>query len=292
MWRIRVRAIRFLVGRNIAIFLENKTNLLLSISSMAIVLCLYFIFLRDFLIQLVMGQGINTVIVHELTDRLMMSGLFIVMSTTTCFGMIQIRVKDTEMGIYKDYLAAPIPEFSILVAYWISSTLVSSGFTCFTMLISEVYFKFHYHHILSMETIGKVTGLLVFSSFMNSGILLCFTDRLKNTTTFATFANLYGTVIGFLTGAYLPYSFYESWLRHILLLFPLTHLTSLIRQLYVVDLKRSYLSEVQWSSVYDTFGVHLKYKDKLITNQEQWSILLIAWMLILSYLWRAKDRRN
>lgn len=239
-----------------------------------------------------MGQGVNPGIVYELTDRLMISGLFIVMSTTTCFGMIQIRVKDTEIGIYKDYRAAPIPEFSILVAYWISSTLVASGLTCFTMLLSEVYFKFHYHYILSMETIGKVTGLIIFSSFMNSGILLCFTDRLKSTTTFATFANLYGTIIGFLTGAYLPYSFYESWLRHILLLFPLTHLTSLIRQLYVVDLKKSYLNEDQWSKVYDTFGVHLKYKDNVITNQEQWSILLITGVLIFSYLWRVKERRS
>ena len=286
-----LRSIRFLIGRNLTLFFENRKNLWLSLSSMAIVLCLYFIFLRDFLIQIVLSYGVMVTIGQELTDRLMIAGLLIIMSTTTCFGMIQLRVKDSETGIYKDYLVAPISDFSIFLGYLISSTIVSSGFSSFAMLCSELYFNTKYHHSLSMESIGKIVFLLIFSALLNSSMLLCATDRLKSTTTFTTFANLYGTVIGFLTGAYLPYSFYDEWLRKILIFFPLTQLTSLIRQLVIVDIKKKDWGQLDYSTIYDSFGVQLTYKDSIVSSKQQWSWLLIVLMVIICYLWKMKSRK-
>lgn len=283
-----MRSLRFLVQRNIALFLNNKLNIILSFASIPVVVSLYVFFLRDFLTDMVGQSGVSPDYVQQLTDRLMFAGLLIVINTTTCFGIIQICVNDMGTGIRKDFLIAPVTPFLILSGYWLTSMLVSCVFTLLTALGGEIFFTYQYGSTLPLCRQLKVLMIILFSSWINSGILLCFAHKLKSTATFSTFANLYGTVIGFLAGAYLPYYFYPDWMKSMLLWFPPTQLTSIIRREYIsvaniwVDTgnRTGFLD-----AVYQNFGVDLIHKNRILSVLQQWSILIFALAVILLYLW-------
>ena len=89
-----MRKMRILVERNLTLFLKNSTNVILCCFSIVIVLGLYVLFLRDFIMQLSVG--------------------------------------DMAKGVQKDYLVAPLTKFELVIGYWITSVIVSFFFTCLT----------------------------------------------------------------------------------------------------------------------------------------------------------------
>lgn len=200
----------YFIRRNLRLFCGNRLNILLSFASVLIVIGIYMLFLRDFLLDTVTRAGVESTFVKEFTDRFMLAGLLIVVNTTTCFGILQLSVADTETGIRRDYLVAPVSHFSLTIGYWVTAVLISFFFTICTVLGGELFFLMRYHHALPGTSLFQTAGTVLFSSMINAAILLCLSRRLKSTATFSTLANLYGTLIGFLAGAYLPYSFYPS----------------------------------------------------------------------------------
>lgn len=274
-----MRQLKILVGRNLALFLKNKTTVLLCFISIGIVMGLYVIFLRDFIMQSVEDTGLELIYVKEFTDRLMVSGLLIVLNTTTCFGLMQLSVADVASGVQRDFLVAPVTKFQLEVAYWISSVFISFIYTIITLGGAEIYFIISYGNRISMITLIKSIGIIFFSSCMNSGLLLCIMKFMKDTTSFSTFGNLYGMMCGFLAGSYLPYTMYPEYLRNILFYFPPMQLTSIIRQLFLSVYTDGAVAIGE--PLYKTYGVILTKGSRLITLREQWSYLIFALAVVL-----------
>lgn len=287
-----MRQMQVIVGRNVTLFLRNKTNVLLCFFSIVIVLGLYVVFLRDFILQSVENTGLTPVYVKEFTDRMMVSGLLIVLNITTSFGIMQLNVADAAKGIQRDYFVAPVTRFQLEVGYWISSVLVSFFFTAFTYLGAEAFFVIQYGNRVSVGMTLKSISTLLFSSCMNSGMLLCLVRFMKDTTSFSTFGNLYGMMCGFLAGTYLPYAMYPERLRRVLFYFPPMQLTSIIRQLYLSVYKEN--GHLIGRQLYEPYGVILKKSGELITMSEQWSYLLLAMAAVLVFIrieYREEKRR-
>lgn len=115
----------YFIRRNLRLFCGNRLNILLSFASVLIVIGIYMLFLRDFLLDTVTRAGVESTFVKEFTDRFMLAGLLIVVNTTTCFGILQLSVADTETGIRRDYLVAPVSHFSLTIGYWVTAVLIS-----------------------------------------------------------------------------------------------------------------------------------------------------------------------
>lgn len=277
-----MRRMKILVDRNLALFLKNKSTVLLSFISIGIVMGLYVIFLRDFIMQSVEGAGLKLSYVKEFTDRLMVSGLLIVLNTTTCFGLMQLSVADAASGIQRDFLVAPVTKFQLEVSYWVSSIFISFFFTIMTLGGAEIYFIISYGNRVSIIALMKSIGTIFFSSCMNSGLLMCIMKFIKDTTSFSTFGNLYGMMCGFLAGSYLPYAMYPKRLRNILFYFPPMQLTSIIRQLCLSVYTEG--ERAIGEPLYETFGVILTKGNRLITQREQWSYLIFALVIVLLIL--------
>lgn len=283
-----MRNIRYLVQRNIDLFLNNKLNILLSFASIPIVIALYAFFLRDFLIDIIGQTAVPQVYVGEFTDRFMFAGLLVVINTTTCFGIIQIFVNDAALGIRRDFLAAPITAFSVLTGYWISAGIISAAFTYATVLGGEIFFHIFYESTLSLELMLRILFITFFSSCVNAGILLCLAKNMKSTTTFSTFANLYGTIIGFLSGCYLPYYFYPEWLTPILFWYPPAQITSILRQTYVdtlLPLLGTGANQQYLNKLLKDFGIYITRNETVLTISQQCSVILMALAGILLFLW-------
>lgn len=278
----------FIIRRNLRIFCGNQLNLLLSFASILIVIGIYILFLRDFLLDTVTRAGADEALVREFTDRFMFAGLLPVINTTTCFGILQLEVADTESGIRRDYLVAPISRFTLTLGYWSTAVLVSFFFTACTVLGGELFFLICYGKALPPGALLQAVGTVLLSSMITAAILVCLSRRLKSAATFSTLANLYGTLIGFLAGSYLPYSFYPEWLRSVLFYFPPAQSVSLLRQLYTEHLRgplaarrpAAFLPELLQS-----FGIELKVHGSIASMQRQYGLLAFLFLLLLLCLW-------
>lgn len=236
-----MRKMRILVERNLTLFLKNSTNVILCCFSIVIVLGLYVLFLRDFIMQLSVG--------------------------------------DMAKGVQKDYLVAPLTKFELVIGYWITSVIVSFFFTCLTFLGVEAYFIWQYEASISSGELLKSIGTIGFSSCMNSGLLLCMIRFMKDTTSFSTFGNLYGMMCGFLAGTYLPYAMYPQRMRTILFYFPPMQLTSVIRQVCLAGYKEG--GNVIGQQLYEAYGVTLLKEGVAIPMRQKWSYLVFSLAVVV-----------
>lgn len=283
-----------LARRNIRLFLKNRLNILLSFASIFIILGIYFTFLRDFMMGIVIGYGVLPEQVNAFTDRFMTAGLLVVISTTTCFGMVQVFVSDAASGIKRDYLISPAAPFQLVIGYLLSSTLISSFFTCLTVLGLTQFFYFYYGSAPEFREIIQILGSVIYLSCLNSIILLCLSRFLKSVSTFSTLANLYGTLIGFLAGDYLPCYFYPGWLRKILFYFPPAQMTGVLRRLFTQNMnEKIYGIDPDFhKKLFLDLGIYMERNEKLVSMKDQWQILLISGLLLLVCLWLLNRERR
>lgn len=258
--------IKILIGRNVSLFERNKTNVILCGSSILVVLALYTMFLRNSFVETVLRAGMDTDLVEEFVDRFMIPGLFIVINTTTCFGIMQMLVNDKAQGIRRDFIVSPVKQFELVFGYWIAGICSSFFFTCMTAIGAEFYFYIRYDSVLGLIPYIQVLLTIFISSIVNVGIILFITRFIKDTTTFSTFGNLYGTVTGFLAGAYLPFSIYPDWLKGILFYYPPTQLTSILRQFYLKNMEGT----KEQTKLLTSLGVYLEANGRTYRMIEQW----------------------
>lgn len=280
-----MKQLYYLVLRNCSLFRKNQKNVVLCFVAILIVFGLYIIFLRDFMIQSVETSGLIRTSVHEFTDRLMLSGLLIVVNTTTCFGIMQLCIHDTEVGIRKDYLIAPIRKMQLLFGYWITSIIVSFLYTCLAFFGVLIFCKVQYQMSMNLLRCLQCILLLFISSILNSQLLLCIITFIKDTTTFSTFGNLYGMLVGFLAVTYLPYELYPKWLKQVLIYYPPTHLTSFLRQCFVDGFEQtSGNGKKLCQYIYQIYGVRLIYKTQICEGNQHILFLLVAFAILLLFL--------
>jgi ABC-type multidrug transport system permease subunit len=140
---------------------------------------------------------------------------------------------------------------------------------------------------MDFGALGHVVILVIATSIINSQFLLCFMKLIKDTTTFSTFGNLYGMMSGFLAGTYLPYHMYPETLKKVLIFYPQTHLTSMMRQMYLRDFSKR-IEGSQLNNLYkkllDVFGVNIKWNSTVLVGKEQFCIVLLFFCLFLIIL--------
>ena len=282
-----MRQIQFLLVRNLTLFVKNRKNVFLCFFAITIIFGLYAIFLRDFMIQSVSVSGLDLNVVKEFTDRLMTSGLLVVVNTTTCFGIMQLCIHDLETGIQRDFLVAPIQKSQLLFAYWLTSIIVSFLYTTIACFGIELFLYQRYDSIFYVQQQLQILLLILISSIINSELLLCMISFIKDTTTFATFGNLYGMLAGFLAGTYLPYHLYPVKLKEILVYYPPTHLTSLIRQIFLQSFQEEQLvarhMEIS-ETLFQIYGVRLYNQGVMMEPRQQLILIVLSFACMLLLL--------
>ena len=274
---------RILVYRHLKLFLKNPVNIILSFLSSLVIISLYFLFIRDFTIKAVSDYGFISEYNELFVDKLMTSGLLIVIGATSVLSIIFIFVKDQYSGIIKDFLVTPISYIKIVYSYFFASFIVSMIITLLVYIGIELFFVFVYDSFSSLEVILNSLVIIVCSNIIASLLILIIALWINNFTSFSTFETLYGVVIGFFTWVYIPIGYYPSIIRNIFFYFPLCQTTSLLRNIQTDTITNDILFNYpyeQHSILYETFGIHLSLNQNVISIEQQLWMLLIAIILL------------
>ena len=88
-----------------------------------------------------------------------------------------------------------------------------------------------YQSFNSVQNVLLSFVIILDSNIIASLLILIIALEINNFTSFSTFETLYGVVIGFFTGVYIPIGYYPLIIRNVFFYFPLCQTTSLLRNI-------------------------------------------------------------
>jgi len=259
-----------LIKRNLKLYFRDKVSVFFSLLGVFIIIGLYVIFLGKMMIgytdEII---GVNS---RFLMTSWIMAGVISVTTITTCNGAFGIMVEDTALNRMRDFKVSPIRRWQLVLSYVISAMVVGMIMSTLTLVLSEVYIYVDGGTLLSFSALLKVFGYIMLSVFSSSAFIFLIMAFIKSQNAFGTASSIIGTLIGFLTGIYIPIGNLPNGVQTIIKIFPLSHSGVLLRQ----TMMNEAMSLEYMPDEFRIFlGVNYQINGEFLTN-----LIHIAYLLI------------
>lgn len=269
------------VSRNLKVFFRDKTAVFFSLLAVLIVLGLYIFFLGDVWVD----SFPNIKGVKNLMNCWIIAELIGVTSVTANMGAFGTMIEDKSKNKIKDFYVLPIKKSKIVGGYIISSFIVGSMMSVVTLIISQIYLVYSGVDVLNFKELTEVFLIILMTSLSNSAMILFIVSLFSSEKAFSTASTIVGTLIGFITGIYLPISMLPDSVQIIVKLFPTSHGISILRQIFMkkqmdisfADVPTNYINEFK-----ESMGVVYYINDKLVSNTTSIFILIASTIIFFS----------
>ena len=266
--------------RNLLVFFKDKSSVFFSLLSVFIIIGMYALFLGD-----VWTSSMSDLPgVRFLMDSWIVAGLLAVTSVTTTMGAFGTMVEDKSKKIIKDIQSAPLSRASIAGGYILSAFIIGVIMCLVTLVLCELYILSNGGTLLGGMALLQVLGLILLSTFSNTALVLFFVSFFKSNNAFATASTIIGTVIGFLTGIYLPIGQLPNAVQWVIRVFPPSHSAVLIRQVVMAEPLAASFAGVPaeyMESFKEMMGVTFKFGDTTVTPLMSIAILVVSGLIFL-----------
>ena len=279
--------------RNLKIFFRQKSAVFFSLLSVFIIIGIYVLFLGDVWIDY-MPEGLLEA--ENLMKNWIIAGIVSVASITTTMGAFAIMVEDRARKNSKDFYSAPIKRSKIVGGYILSAFVVGIIMSFITFVIGEIYIAVSGGTVLSFVSMVKFFGVMLISVMASSSMVFFLVSFFSNTSAFSTASTILGTLIGFLTGIYLPIGTLPEAMQWVVKLFPIAHAGALMRQIMLeepiaisfADVPESYVSEFK-----EMMGVAYTYGEYTATATGHIVVLIgFAFAFCGLALWNVSRKRK
>ncbi len=198
--------------RNLLIFINDRTRLIFSL-----IMPLFFLFIFSFVMNSAMSgmtQPMNYLI----------SGIIIMTVFQTSLNNSMNILEDIQSGFMKEIIVSPISRWQISIGQVLSSTAISvmQG-VIVTALGFVIGLDMDAVHVLIMLAVMVITGF----AFSSLGLFLATLTR--NSSSFQVLITVIVMPLTFLSGAYIPTTVMPSFMLPVILINPLTHITTIFR---------------------------------------------------------------
>lgn len=279
-----------LIKRNVKLFFKDKGMLFTSLITPIILLVLYVTFLANVYKQSLTENLPNSIelsksVIDGFVASQLMSSLLAVSCVTVAFSSNFLIVQDKVNGTIKDFKTSPVKSSILSLSYYIA-TLISTfiiSILAMCACLGYVYIKGWY--MSSSDVIMlfiDVVLLILFGTALSSVINFFLTTQGQITAV----GTMVGAGYGFICGAYMPISSFSEGLQKVIMFFPGTYATSLIRNHSlsgVIDEFNSQgIPKMILTSMKDVFDCNLYFFDKKVEMTTMYLILCITIILLLA----------
>lgn len=212
--------------RNLLLFFRDKSAVFFSLLAVFIIIGLYALFLGD----VWASEFTEIENIRFLMDSWIMAGLLAVTSVTTTMGAFGTLVSDREKKIIKDFNSSPVSRSSIAGGYVVSAFLIGCIMSVVALVLVEFYIVASGGKLLPAMTFVKVLALILICTLANTAIVFLVVSFFKSNNAFATASTVIGTLIGFVTGIYVPIGSLPDTVQFVIKVFPISHAVSIFRQ--------------------------------------------------------------
>ena len=252
---------KMLIKRNLALFFRDKANVFFSMLAVIITIMLYIIFLADLMVGAIEGEFIqaSTRDIRLVISGLILSGTVAVATVSSCLNATARVIIDRE-DVAQDFLVSPISRSKLMFSYVISSGIIGFIMSGIALVTTIIYLS------ISSGTLPTVThlALLLLTLFLGvlsaNSMMFLVTCVVKSRNAYSSLGSLVGTLIGFLTGVYIPIGQLPSSVAWIVRLFPTSHAASMFRQILAGDILDSLGAPVETvAQIHEFFGVTFSF---------------------------------
>ncbi len=211
--------------RNIKVFFRDRSSVFFSLLAVFIIIALYAVFLGD----TITSGNENVPGIDNLVNSWVIAGILAVISMTSTLGAFGVMVEDRAKKISKDFSVSPLRRRDIAGGYILCSVCVGIIMSLVALVIGELYIVAAGGELLPTENMLQVIGGIFLSVFSSSSIVLFIVSFFKSQNAFGTASTIIGTLIGFLTGVYIPIGSLPDAVQGIIKAFPVSYSASLFR---------------------------------------------------------------
>jgi multidrug/hemolysin transport system permease protein len=283
--------INFMV-RNLKLYFRDRNAVFFSLLGVFVIITLYLVFLGD-----VWASNYPDVVgIRFAMDTWIMAGVLAVTSFTTTMGAVGTMVEDKTKKIQKDFVASPLSRSSMTGGYILSTIIIGIVMSLVTLIIAEVYILINGGTLITLPDLLKLFGLIILATISNSAIVVFIVSFFNTLNAYGTASTLVGTLIGFLTGIYLPIGLFPPAVQWMIKIFPPSHAASLMRQVMMrLPVEKVFAGAPQKlaTDFKQQMGMELTFGNKVIPPSVSILILLAtAIVFYLLALWNLSRKKN
>ncbi|MBS7525967.1 ABC transporter permease [Fusibacter paucivorans] len=213
--------------RNLKVFFRDRSAVFFSLLASLIIIGIYVLFLGE-----VYASNLSSIEnSREIMDNWIMAGLLATTSVTTTMGAFGIMVDDKAKKINKDFYVAPISKYKLAGGYLFSALMIGFILSVITFIFAELYILLNGGSLIAAASLPAFIGTLMLTVIANAAMVFFITSFFSSNNAYSTASTIIGTIIGFLTGIYLPVGQLPQAVQWIVKLFPTSHAAVLLRQI-------------------------------------------------------------
>lgn len=281
-----------LAKRNVKLFFRDRAGVFFSLLGVLVIIGLYVLFLGDML-----NSGMDDIKdARFLMDSWIMAGMLAAAGVTTTLGALGTMVDDRSTGRLKDFYAAPVRRADITGGYMLSSMFIGFMLSLIAFVFAEVYIVAYGGQLLPILSMLKVIGLLALSVLSSGAMVYFLVSFFKTSNAFAAASTVLGTMVGFLTGIYIPIGNLPNAVQWVIRIFPVSHTGVLMRQVMMEAPFASAFGnapEAVATAFRQELGVEFTYGSY---TMEPWGHILVLVVTTLLFfglsVWRLSKRKS
>lgn len=228
-----MEALVSLIGRNSKVFRRDKTSVFFSLLSVIIVIMLYAVFLQKMQVDAIKQVAEATPQLVTMVNEWLVAGLLSMIAVSTTLASFGIAIKDIESKARADFLTAPVSRATIQMGYVLNAFIIGCMFSLIALIGCEIFIVATGGSWLGFTSLIKVIGILFLSVLLASVFNVVLVLLVNTQNSFSTLSTIVGTLLGFLCGVYVPLGALPSFAQNIIMYFPISHTTLLLRNAFM-----------------------------------------------------------
>lgn len=231
-----MKTVIMLTKRNMLLYLKDKATVFFSMLSMFIIIGLTIVFLGKMNVDNILEMvSIERKMATYLVNSWVMAGIIVVNSVTVTLGVIRIMVDDEDKNRITSFWVSPVSRSKITLGYILAAFIIGCIFCFITLGISQVYIYLSGGNFLGFNELIKSIVFTVINVFSSSCFVFFIATFIHTNSVFSALSTILGTLIGFISGIYLPMGALPNMVQKVVKCFPIAYGTSLMREVYVKD---------------------------------------------------------
>ena len=221
-----------LARRNVRIYLRNRMSVFFSFLSVLIIIGLYALFLGEVQVDGIRSQVGDIPGIGPLVSSWIVAGLLAVNAVTVSLGALGAMVYDVEQKRFTDFVVAPVSRAAVVASYLVSALIIGLLFTFIALVAGELYIAATGGQVLGVLPALRVAGILALAVVSSASIMYLLVAFLKSGSAFGVLSTLLGTLIGFLTGVYVPLGVLPQAVQRVVLFVPFSYSAAMLREVF------------------------------------------------------------
>lgn len=318
-----MKTLRALVYRNMLVYCRNKENVFYSSLSMLIIILLMLVFLGDMNVDIVKGvlrdmdkmpglanipanqliSGVRDPLLDDKNARdlvlsMIIAGITVVNGVTVSLGVIGLMIEDEYNNRLGTFYVSPVSRLVLVSGYVTAAFILSMIFSLGTVVLSEIFMFMTGGTIITAMQALRIIGLIILNSFSATCFMFFLSGFAHTPSSYGGLSTLVGTLVGFITGMYIPIGYMPDFVGKILMLFPMCAGSAWMRRIFVEDaVVRTFagLPKQAIDTYYEYMGITIKLGDNEITDLMKFIMLLVSGLLFLAlsaFLMKRKKVRD